>query len=45
MRIKITLSIAEEVIKKIDKARGMIPRSRWVECACIREIERGKGKG
>jgi metal-responsive CopG/Arc/MetJ family transcriptional regulator len=31
MRKTVSMSIDEEIVSKIDKARGLVTRSRWVE--------------
>ena len=40
MRKRITLNIDVEALKKIDQARGMVPRSRWVEDICVKAIQK-----
>ena len=38
VRKKVVINIDVTALETIDKARGMIPRSRWIEWACLQAI-------
>lgn len=44
MRAKITISMDENLIAKIDEERGLIPRSRFVEQLLLGAWNKKKGK-
>ena len=43
VRKPITVSLDPELVEEIDQARGLVPRSRWVE-KLIGEAQRKEGK-
>jgi len=39
-RVKTSLTLSTDLLSRLDAIRGHVPRSRWIEDAVIRELER-----